>query len=453
MVIDVYSGFSKAINSTKQPSGGRSINVTLKEGCSVLNPIFILHGYSLSDNYVKWGVRYYYIDDIVILHNEVAEYHCSTDVLATFKSDIGASTQFVLRSDSAYDLFVTDSKYPTRSQSRVSNVAFDTLHNEFNNGGSLVIGVVNGIDTESAGVSYYALTPSNARALFDFMFAGTWLNASDVSLELQKELVNPFQYIDSITWYPFDIPNSDVPFTPKAIQFGYWGNSGVTGCLLNAANASKGFAQQITIPNHSQVSRGYYLNGYPYTRLMLECYSFGNIPIDSSYFIDDTKLTLGLSVDFLTGMGKLTLRAGTNGDLIYKQYAQIGVPMKISQVSQGLVAAGVSVLGGAIGIAYGNVVGVAQGITSGAAALMPQLASSGTNGTKTAFVTAPNLIITRQSLVDEDKSQLGRPLCAPRTISSLSGFVICEDVDLDTGASKAEKQEIISYMEGGFFYE
>lgn len=453
MVIEVYSGFSKAVNSTKQPTGGRSISVTLKEGCSVLNPIFILHGYSLSDNYVKWGSRYYYIDDIVILHNEVAEYHCSTDVLATFKSDIGASSQFVLRADSAYDLFVVDSKYPTRSQSRVSNIAFDTLHSEFNNGGCLVIGVVNGIDTASAGVSYYALTPLDARALFDFMFAGTWLNASDVSLELQKELVNPFQYIDSITWYPFDITTSDVPFTPKAIQFGYWGNSGVIGCLLNAANASKGFAQQITIPNHSQVARGYYLNGYPYTRLMLECYSFGNIPIDSSYFIDDTKLTLGISVDFLTGMGKLTVRAGTNGDLIYKQYAQIGVPMKVSQVSQGLVGAAANVVGGAVGLAYGNVVGFAQGVVSGLVSLMPQIASTGTNGTKSAFVTAPNLIITRQNLVDEDKAQIGRPLCQVKTISTLSGFVLCEGVELDTGASKAEKQEVISYMEGGFFYE
>lgn len=453
MVIDVYSGFSKAINSTKQPSGGRSINVTLKEGCSVLNPIFILHGYSLADNYVKWGSRYYYIDDIVILHNEVAEYHCSTDVLATFKSDIGASTQYVLRADSAYNLFVVDNKYPTQSQTRVTNISFDTLHSEFVNGGSLVIGVVNGIDTASAGVSYYCLTPAEAKDLLDFMFAGTWLDAGDISLELQKELVNPFQYIDSIMWYPFDIPNSDVPFTPKEIKFGYWGGSGVIGGLLNAADASKGFAQQITIPSHSQISRGYYLNGYPFTRLLLECYSFGNIPVDSSYFIDDTKLTLGISVDFLTGMGKLTLRAGSSAKLIYKQYAQIGVPMKISQVSQGLVAAGVSVLGGAIGVAYGNIVGVAQGITSGAAALMPQLASSGTNGSKSAFVTAPTLIVSRQNLVDEDKAQIGRPLCQAVTISSLSGFVVCEGVELNTGASKAEKQEIISYMEGGFFYE
>ena len=84
---------------------------------------------------------------------------------------------------------------------------------------------------------------------------------------------------------------------------------------------------------------------------------------------------------------------------------------------------------------------------------MPQLASSGTNGSKSAFVTAPTLIVSRQSLVDEDKAQIGRPLCQAITISRLSGIVVCEGVELNTGASKAEKQEIISFMEGGFFYE
>lgn len=452
MVIEIYQGFSKKPNSTKQPSGGRNVNVTLKEGCSVLNPIFILNGFNLSDNYIRWGIRYYYIDDIVILHNEVAEYHCSSDVLATYKSNIGSSTQYVLRADSTYDLFIADSKYPTKSRSYIENIAFNTLHGEFVNGGSLVIGVVNGIDTASAGISYYCLTPSEAKDLLEFMFDGTWLDATDVSAELQKELINPFQYIDSITWYPFDIPNSDVPFTPKQIKFGYW-DSGVIGGLLNAANASKGFAQQITIPSHSQVSRGFYLNSYPYTRLLLECYSFGNIPVDSSYFVGDQNLTLGISVDFLTGMGKLTLRAGSQGELIYKQYAQIGVPMKISQMSQGLVAAGANVVGGAVGLAYGNVVGFAQGILSGLASMMPQLSSSGTNGSKSAFVTAPTLIVTRQNLVDEDKAQIGRPLCSAVTISSLSGYILCENADLDISASPTEKDAILSYMNGGFYYE
>lgn len=453
MVIEAYSGFSKKPNSTKQPSAsGTSLTVHLKENCSVLNPIFIVHGYNLSHNYIKWGVRYYFIDDIIILSNEHAEYVCRTDVLATFKSDIGSSTQFVTRANSAYNSLVIDTKYPTYANTSVENVSFDTLHSEFANGGSFVIGVQNGESFESAGVSYYALTDLEMQQLLAFMFGGTWLNAADISQDLQKELVNPFQYIDSIIWYPFDIPNSDVPFTPSSIKFGFW-DSQIAGCLLNANNASKGFAQQITIPSHPQASRGVYLNGYPFTRLSLDCYSFGTISVDSSIFAGVQSLTLGLSVDFLTGMGKMTLRAGSNAKLIHKEYAQIGVPTKISQVTQSLVGMGANVVAGAVGLAYGNVVGFAQGVLSGLASLMPQMTSSGTNGTKTAFVNAPTLIITRQTLVDEDRTQFGRPLCTPYTIGSLSGYIECENADLDSAASLPEKDQIMSYMNSGFYYE
>ena len=44
MVIECYSGFQKKPNSTKQPSGGSTKTVRLKDNCSVLNPVFLLNG-------------------------------------------------------------------------------------------------------------------------------------------------------------------------------------------------------------------------------------------------------------------------------------------------------------------------------------------------------------------------------------------------------------------------
>ena len=92
MNITCYSGFSKKPNSTKQPSGGTSKSVVLKQPTSVLNPVFLIEDYNLSWNYIKWGVRYYYVDDIVIVHNNIAEYHCSTDAMATFKRSMSPSS-------------------------------------------------------------------------------------------------------------------------------------------------------------------------------------------------------------------------------------------------------------------------------------------------------------------------------------------------------------------------
>ncbi len=66
---------------------------------------------------------------------------------------------------------------------------------------------------------------------------------------------------------------------------------------------------------------------------------------------------------------------------------------------------------------------------------------------------SPRLTIKRQTLADEDIAQLGRPLCSPRVINTLSGYIQCENVDIDVAATAEEKRKIIHYMETGFFYE
>ena len=66
-------------------------------------------------------------------------------------------------------------------------------------------------------------------------------------------------------------------------------------------------------------------------------------------------------------------------------------------------------------------------------------------------------VITIQSefklLVNEDITRKGRPLCAIRTINTLSGFIQVDKADIDIATAEGEQEEIRSYMEGGFYYE
>ena len=80
MQITLYSGFSKRLNSLKVPTSGTDKNVVLKNPTSEMRPVFILTGYNLAWNYIKWGASYYYVDDIIILNKEQAEYHCEKDI-------------------------------------------------------------------------------------------------------------------------------------------------------------------------------------------------------------------------------------------------------------------------------------------------------------------------------------------------------------------------------------
>lgn len=451
--ITVYSGFSKRLNSTKRPTGGTNIDVVLKQPTSIIHPAFKITGFNTSWNYIQWGNRYYFVDDIIILTNDIAEYICSLDVLATYKDVIGASSQYVVRAASAYNLLIVDNKYPTYANTNVENVEFSALHNSFNNGGSFVIGISNGVGADSGGVTYYVLNYVTMARLLAIMFNATWLDASDISVELQKELVNPMQFIDSIKWYPFDIANSGlIGLGSDEIKFGYWG-TGIVAPTMSASDTVCAFAQQITVPSHPQSARGVYLNGAPFSQMSIVCYTFGTVPIDASIFAGTHALTLGIGVDVMTGIGSMSLRSGANGDLIYKQFSNVGVECKISQITQGIIESVGSIASAPFSYIAGNPLGFAAGIVSGLEALMPQLTSGGANGTKSGFNLPPTLIIKRQSLTPEDREQLGRPLCDIQTIGSLSGYIQCENVDVDSVGTAAEKRQIIEYMEGGFFYE
>ena len=165
-------------------------------------------------------------------------------------------------------------------------------------------------------------------------------------------------------------------------------------------------------------------------------------------------MAIQCDVDLITGTGIIKM-TDANGNIIYKNSGQVGVSSQISQVTQNMIGAGVSILSGAIGLAYGNVVGFGQGILSGLENIMPQRQTTGHLGSIAAWEhqAKPMIVSTFYEQTAADPTQLGRPLCAPTQINSLSGYVRVENADIDITGTPAEKNSIISFMEGGFFYE
>ena len=130
MHITLYT-FSKKNNSTKQPTGGKSVNVRLKENTSVLNPVFILKDDNFHYNYCKWDNRFYFVNDIVSVTNDISEYHCSVDALASWKADIGALSEYILRSAYASDGEIPDMLYPAKAHPTITNKIMSTLNGNF----------------------------------------------------------------------------------------------------------------------------------------------------------------------------------------------------------------------------------------------------------------------------------------------------------------------------------
>ena len=148
-----FGTFAKRRNSTKQPTNELSDvrTVTLKDLTSYDAPVFILTGDDFNYNYAKWGDRYYFITDVKSVHNGLCEVTCILDPLATYKTEILASTQFVSYSSQLGDNWLVDTRIPLKASCTVSSDS--ALTGILSNIGCYILSCV-GVDC----VSTYAFT-------------------------------------------------------------------------------------------------------------------------------------------------------------------------------------------------------------------------------------------------------------------------------------------------------
>lgn len=116
-----FASTSKRENSTKQLTMTATHDCTFKNGCSMLNPILLLEIEStLFPSYTACKIedRYYKISDIRSVRNNLFEVYCEIDVLATYKSDILSSTQFVSYSSHKTSNWLADTRIPLSSETQ-----------------------------------------------------------------------------------------------------------------------------------------------------------------------------------------------------------------------------------------------------------------------------------------------------------------------------------------------
>lgn len=482
--------FTKRENSTAQYSGTwTDYNCTLKEGCSIINPRIELYTttdiHAFNYAYIADFGRYYFVRDFTY-YREMVVLTLECDVLATYKLNIGSSSEYILRSASNYDGTVTDSLYPVKAQTtfQVGSTSgggtpgspttgtFETSEMCY------VIGILNNTQTNKFGaVKYYVLNSTELGDLMNFLLGQ---NASYSSLaqtdnlldfihtnfstwetELQngvvRSLMNPTEYI---------VESYALPYTPKVgsqetLTIGWWGTS-VTGYPISASEQFvKGIhSGSLTINKHPQSSsRGDYMNLSPYTRYWLYLGVFGYYPLDTMKVLNATKVDYNIYGD---AFGNVKCQLSVDGVIIDTLSANVKCNFPIGQVS-------VDALGGASAMlsAVSPLVGVdvekgdipnslingASGVVSATRALLPQSRVSGSTGT---FVDVFKSFISYcefHEVVDDDLSHRGRPLCQQKTISSLSGYILVSDADISIPGTKEENEQIKNYMNNGFYYE
>lgn len=505
MEIRLYTGFEKKNNSTKQPdSNATYITVTgdLREPCSVMNPTIEFKRLS-SDivpyvyNYALISAfgRYYFIKDWT-WNNGLWLCEMVLDVLASHKNKIGNQTEYILRTDSdvsgVYNPWVCDTMYPATSyfskeQTLFPNYPFAGAYSNGVAGGMFVIGVISGensSDSSVGAITYYAMTANQFATLKGVLFGDANLVAmglaqfdpsnpgtliplvDDMSLEMTKALYNPYQYIASCMWFPFSVSDidSDARSWVSSIQLGWWSYPVNAYRLL--ANI-KTFGQHVTPPSHPYAStRGYYLNYAPYTRRKLMGV-IGETPIDCGYIGANDDIGIVWNIDLITGQCRVdisvydnTLQSATNYRIIQREFL-IGVPIQLAQIATDYLGVAVTAFDASaktVGNLFSlNLAGagsaVAHGIYDTLSSSMPQMETSGSNGSFLVVNNGIGMISEFFLPVDEDIHHKGRPVCANRQINTLSGFVLCAEGDFDIACLDEEREMIKQYLTTGFFWE
>lgn len=451
MEIALYS-FSKEPNSTAVPqSPGTAVPGQLRESSSIQSPAVDFQNVPPDYNYAyipKWS-RYYFIENWT-WDMGLWRAYMKVDVLASFRDSIGGSVQYVLRAASNFDGRIVDTSYPTIAENSAAvYTSWQALPWDLN-GGCYIVGVKGDF------TSFYVFSPSALSSFCEWLFSDDYADQyfpgwAEKFPQIKVEL-NPMQYISSITWYPFNFLGGGSSLSVGWASYPGGADRVPDNGLFEPASIS------FDIPRHPQSERGVYLNLAPYSRYQLFYPPWGMIALDSTVLCNCNSISCAIHVDLRTGAASLDVSAD-NGLLLSRLEAQLGVSCQFTQITAPGYGA-MNALGAAMGVAgsvaAGNYLGAASGVLTAigdvASSMIPAANSLGASGGVNGLTGRAGLQAQFLEITAEDLPHRGRPLCQRVPISTLSGYVLCANVEIDCAGTLSERDEITRYMEEGFIY-
>lgn len=481
--------FTKRVNSTARPVGVELFPMLgdVREGCSMRNPdiAFVLPAefqdvarYNYA--YIKLWQRFYYVRDWE-WQAGVWIAHMREDSLASWRDEIGAMEEYVLRSAQASNGNIQDTLYPGTSTitKSVTPIAIDGYATDitWDDNGCFVVGVVQGKGQVTAGgVTYYAVTASQAGRMMRYLLSDQIFDdlpqfleteiIGDTGQSTEKEYLdmnflkyqfNPIQYLTGCYWLPYK-PHVG---TTQPLNIGYW-YTGENAPVLTTNMVYK--SKTVSVPKHPQSgNRGSYLNVAPYSRYTLNLGQFGYFPLDSMSLSGVGSIDIDFVFDSLSGVAQVTVSASshTNNFVLLQTEAKVSVEVPVAQISRDYLGSALAVVNGASN-AISNIVSLDAGglISSATSAIgnvvsswQPTVCTKGSSGSASALKLGMCLEAEFVQVVDEDREHLGRPLCERRVISELGGYMMIADADVSLPATDDELSEIKSYMERGFYWQ
>lgn len=472
MINITFFTFKKAKNSTKRPSdAGVTYSCELIESTSIYSPSIKLNVGAANVTgtnycYISDFNRYYFIDRWT-WEDGLWIGDLTTDVLATWKDDIGNLSAYVLRSAEEYDGRIVDNMYPCKTSPvyRANGITNSEYETNLANG-TYIVGIVTGNTNASIGATtYYAMDSAGIRSFVNEIINTTlWDSITDISGALLRTLFDPFQYITTCTWIPFSISTlltyGIVDGNGDNVHLGWWQLT-TTARTVDKAKFVK--TMNSTLSKHPQAeSRGAYLNSAPFSTYHFISNAFGCFDLPDMAKFDGWQVSI--TYDLVSGSALLRLY-GSLGDTVtelLKFATSFGMDIPLAQSKNDILSGASGTIAGGIqaaaGVASGNIAvgitGVLSAVGSALQAVKPHVSSAGGSGSFAAATDNDFTILgTFYEVADEDKADKGRPLCKVKKLNTLSGYIQCSESEYNLPCYGDEYDQINGYLSGGFFYE
>lgn len=452
MNIRLYKTFSKRKNSTKIVSGTYTQkDVKLKEETSVDKPTFILSGYDPAFNYIHvplWN-RYYFIEDVSLSTKGIYEVTCSTDILATYKTQIGAYTCFVERTSDAtkYNEDILDTALTVEDV--VEHQASASTNIFFGNSSYVVRMMGRG----STGIQSFV---SDGLSFWGDVFNPIFNDPSSLTLDdfLTAFISDPSKYVLGVYYTPFNMAR--MIGSETQIYCGWYD----TTKRAKALSSSAIYTDTKTLSKPASIYTDFRKTDPAYSQYTMFLPGIGTVPLSAD--IMDSTLTLDVRCDQHTG--DIIYQLKSDGSLVSSYNGNCYAPLQIgngdSSNGGSIIKTSMDFMGDIFGAFtpgnplskagnfIGDVVnGIRQNITP-----TPSFIGSRTGVAGVDFKDAIISVLQKHS-ADFPTAVYGRPCCKNLTLNTISGFIKCSGASIDISGFGSDKENVNAFLNGGFYYE
>ena len=481
-----FGKVAKRKNSTLQGAVSASYDVLFKTPTSIDEPTITLHHAGDFDyNYAKYKENYYFVTDKVSRNNDLWEVSLELDPLATCKSEILNSTQFVTYSSNMTSIWLPDTRIPVQKNATVAQRS-TTMNFLFTDGGFYVLSAI-GKD----GCEIYCTDKTNLKKMIS--------EINDWRTDLKDEI---FQAL------PFPTPGDETEATANLytvmLQTGVVGNaytdapSCIRSCIwvpfflssfadgggttiklgVYDTNATAYSCKTSPVTNTVSVQIPWQFNDW-WRAICEEVYLYlplvGMVVLSSDELINQTSINVEWSATATDGCIAYRVSAGSQIIGTYGANCAVNYPIGISQQASAgeIVQTALSGIDRAISTAVHSSISPISAASSVAGSVFEGFmagydvenirntthnsciggigggAGVGLSLDLKCFTVAHPTVIEPAQMA----ATMGLPTMKPMTLSSLTGYCQCANAHVSAAVDAPILNKIDAYLNSGFYIE